>query len=523
MANTNKVFTKYKDPVNSYPLGEMNLGILKPGRYSGFNIMEENIGLAIRIVHDDLIVKSSVSTDDTIDTIEFGCLFMPNGSIIHNETNIASPGVPFTIDTNIANENERTDFVICEHEYIEVVGGQPPTYFIQKGPDNGDLPVLANPEKQVIIGVIKVAPNGYQFADLTYLPTAIPLPAGMIPQDIVNYISSIISIGYATTTTNGVVKLATPAETAARVNTQSVLTPASVIHLVPTGTLPGMVRQLTDSEVVANTPVPGTPLGYVSPDQMRKYGRLRDRISRAGGSFALTVADNGQELTLEGDGGTTPIVNITIPTGLPVNFKTEIICVTQNINFLADSGITIVVPTGFQSKSLSLGARLIIECVNANATLFAITGDLKVLQPAVSTGLVPMRAAVPYFPASNELTEFDGTGLGTAAEVLGWAICNGQNGTRDLRGQFLVGHDAADALFNNVGDQGGYKDAVVVAHSHIQNGGNSPTGDAVNGIVTYSPASGNVATINNTSTEGVSGVNKNLPPFYTTLYIQRIA
>jgi hypothetical protein len=452
---------------------------------------------------------------------------MPNGSIIHNETNIASPGIPFTIDTNISNINMRTDFVICEHEYIEVVGGQPPTYFIQKGPDDGTLPVLANPEKQVIVGVIEIAPNGYQFADLTYLPTAIPLPAGMIPQDIVNYITSIISIGYATTTTDGVVKLATPAETAARVNTQSVLTPASVIHLVPTGTLPGMVRQLTDSEVVANTPVPGTPLGYVSPDQMRKYGRLRDRISRAGGSFALTVADNGQELTLEGDGGTTPIVNITIPTGLPVNFKTEIICVTQNINFLADSGITIVVPTGFQSKSLSLGARLIIECVNASATLFAITGDLKVLQPAVSTGLVPMRAAVPYFPASNVLTEFDGTGLGIATEVLGWAICNGQNGTRDLRGQFLVGHDTADALFNNVGDQGGSKDAVVVEHSHTTTLSQRAGENAVStSIAAYSNSDqmNNVQNVSGTSnTAGESGVNKNLPPFYTTLYIQRIA
>lgn len=539
MANTNKVFTKYKDPVNSYPLGEMNLGILKPGRYSGFDVMEENIGLAIRIVHSDMIVKSSVSTDDTIETIEFGCIFTPNGSIIHNETNTASPGIPFNIDNNVDNPETRTDFVICEHEYIEVVGGQPPTYFIQKGPDNGDLPILANPEKQVIVGIIEVAPNGYTFADLTYTPTAIPLPGAMTAQDIVNYISEIISIDYATTTTAGLVRLATPEETTARVNTQAVLTPASVVYLVPTDTLPGMVRKATDAEIIANTMVPGTPETYVQPNQMRKFGRLRDRTTVAGGSFALVVAHNGQELSLEGDGGATPVVTITIPTGLPKNFKTEIICVTQNL-LIANTGTTTMVPTGYQAASLSLGARIIIECVDGAGTLFAVTGDLKVLLPTISTGLVPMRAAVPYFPVSNALAEFDGTGLGIGANVLGWALCNGNNGTRDLTGRFLVHIDPAEPLFNNVGEQGGSKDAVVGDHSHgyvdtllPQDAGITiDYADASEPISTGTNKQGTAGDTNNdllfiknrtTSSTGVSVAGKNLPPFYSTVYIQRIA
>jgi hypothetical protein len=44
----------------------------------------------------------------------------------------------------------------------------------------------------------------------------------------------------------------------------------------------------------------------------------------------------------------------------------------------------------------------------------------------------------------------------------GWLLCNGQNGTPDLRGRFVLG---AGGDFG-VGAQGGSADAVVVSHSH---------------------------------------------------------
>ena len=34
-----KIFTKYRDKVESFPLGEENIGILKPGRYTGFDLL----------------------------------------------------------------------------------------------------------------------------------------------------------------------------------------------------------------------------------------------------------------------------------------------------------------------------------------------------------------------------------------------------------------------------------------------------------------------------------------------------
>ena len=47
----------------------------------------------------------------------------------------------------------------------------------------------------------------------------------------------------------------------------------------------------------------------------------------------------------------------------------------------------------------------------------------------------------------------------------GWAICNGQNGTPDLRDRFVVGAGSAYAINNT----GGSKDATLVSHSHTIN------------------------------------------------------
>jgi hypothetical protein len=50
--------------------------------------------------------------------------------------------------------------------------------------------------------------------------------------------------------------------------------------------------------------------------------------------------------------------------------------------------------------------------------------------------------------------EVDTTGLGINTWI-GWAICNGQNGTPDLRKRFRVGADFSSADYNVVGNTGG--------------------------------------------------------------------
>jgi hypothetical protein len=121
---------------------------------------------------------------------------------------------------------------------------------------------------------------------------------------------------------------------------------------------------------------------------------------------------------------------------------------------------------------------------------------------------------------------------------LGWYLCDGTNGTPDLRDKFVVG---AGSTYS-VAATGGSADAIVVSHTHtatsvvtdpghnhtylkaggpaVQSGTNTPcftsnssdnTGTATTGIT--------VATTN--ATAGVSGTNANLPPYYALAYVMK--
>ena len=120
----------------------------------------------------------------------------------------------------------------------------------------------------------------------------------------------------------------------------------------------------------------------------------------------------------------------------------------------------------------------------------------------------------------------------------GWVLCNGSNGTPDLRDRFVVGAGSTYA----VDATGGSADAIVVSHTHtatsvvtdpghnhqfnilntIANGNNAYTatgGQVGTGTVTTETTGITVATTN--STTGSSGTNANLPPYYALAYIMK--
>jgi hypothetical protein len=117
----------------------------------------------------------------------------------------------------------------------------------------------------------------------------------------------------------------------------------------------------------------------------------------------------------------------------------------------------------------------------------------------------------------------------------GWALCNGSSGTPDLRDRFVVGAGSTYA----VAATGGSANAVVVSHTHtatstdsghVHNTNFAVSGDVVSGgpipIVVVKTGSANTATGNanittTNSTEGVSGTNANLPPYYALAYIMK--
>jgi hypothetical protein len=124
----------------------------------------------------------------------------------------------------------------------------------------------------------------------------------------------------------------------------------------------------------------------------------------------------------------------------------------------------------------------------------------------------------------------------------GYVLCNGNNGTPDLRNRFIVGAGSTYA----VDATGGSADSVVVSHTHgatstsvVTDPGHSHTlpGSYIRNVAGGSGASGEarqigtatnsattditVATTTTNASAGVSGTNANLPPYYALCYIMK--
>ena len=118
----------------------------------------------------------------------------------------------------------------------------------------------------------------------------------------------------------------------------------------------------------------------------------------------------------------------------------------------------------------------------------------------------------------------------------GWYLCDGSNGTPDLRSRFVVG---AGSTYS-VNATGGSADSIVVSHTHtassvVTDPGHNHTvnaganvsnqlvsGGTVNlGATNTGTATTGITVATTITSAGVSGTNANLPPYYALAYIMK--
>ena len=114
----------------------------------------------------------------------------------------------------------------------------------------------------------------------------------------------------------------------------------------------------------------------------------------------------------------------------------------------------------------------------------------------------------------------------------GYVLCNGSNGTPDLRNRFVVGAGSTYA----VNATGGSADAIVVSHTHTISDPTHNHGGIYDRVGSWigptNPGSFSamgettINTANNTTgitinSAGTSGTNANLPPYYALCYIMK--
>ena len=175
------------------------------------------------------------------------------------------------------------------------------------------------------------------------------------------------------------------------------------------------------------------------------------------------------------------------------------------------------------------------------------------LAPTASSGTNTTQIATTAFVLANSVPSgMIALWSGSVATIpSGWYLCNGSNGTPDLRDRFVVGAGSTYA----VADTGGSANAIVVSHTHTAtstvtdsghthlNGicddstvpflspstsGLSGSGGLVQGAgetrnyqgVTSSSSTG-ITVATTTASAGASGTNANLPPYYALAYIMK--
>ena len=165
---------------------------------------------------------------------------------------------------------------------------------------------------------------------------------------------------------------------------------------------------------------------------------------------------------------------------------------------------------------------------NANAVLIQTLDNIyPILQNAP--------ASAPAIPTGCIVLWSGSTGSIPAT----WYLCDGTNGTPDLRNSFVVGAGSTYA----VNATGGTADAIVVSHTHTASVADSghthnfaKRGDNGVGTATYygvvgfdiddGAGTGNMSSavtgisVTNASA-GISGTNANLPPYYALAYIMK--
>jgi len=173
---------------------------------------------------------------------------------------------------------------------------------------------------------------------------------------------------------------------------------------------------------------------------------------------------------------------------------------------------------------------------NANAVLIQTLDNIyPILQNAP--------ASAPAVPTGGIILWSGSTGSIPAT----WYLCDGTNGTPDLRNSFIVGAGSTYA----VNATGGTADAVVVSHTHTatstsavsdpghnhapagggqfrtlnstlpQGGGYTGSGGSTDPNTSTASTGITVSTTTTNTSAGVSGTNANLPPYYALAYIMK--
>ena len=243
-------------------------------------------------------------------------------------------------------------------------------------------------------------------------------------------------------------------------------------------------------------------------------------------STGLLISFTGDEVNIENKSGTN--VGFGAPGYKGVNSSTKL---HEFRTFRSLNPAITVAQVGDEIQFNATFYNTIVQ----GGTGITVTGNGTALNPYIVsltptgspwvTGDIKEVYCTPTYMTTYFLQTGPNIGLGIG-ERAGWAICNGFNGTPNDKGKVVVayGNQGPGTNYAVLNATGGSEDAVLVQHTHTlkenvyktnynQAGGGSPNDDTVQSVPNDSDS---------ISTEGVSGVGKNMQPYVVRLKIMKL-
>lgn len=123
-------FTKYKAEISSFELRQAMMGVIKPGRYKGFNRLIDVSPLTVRVDHFNLSAQENIAPlmNRANQQVPFWGAFVMNNGTIYRQT------TPIEVSlTNNATGQPRYDLIVANAPYAEDEDGVTATYRIITG------------------------------------------------------------------------------------------------------------------------------------------------------------------------------------------------------------------------------------------------------------------------------------------------------------------------------------------------------------------------------------------------------
>ena len=373
----------WKDDLGSFEHNIINLGLKPPGRYVGFDTLvgtNPGVDLEFEIRH----TATGASYKNQINNV-----IGPHGVYVTAQGVIVLEDAPIvlSVDDNAANASIRYDLIYVDHTYTQVVGGQDATYHVLKGAlGNPIKPVLTDPLKQVALGIIEIPPGSNDVANFIWHKAKCP-DSGDGEDARLHTPNVFKAIQFQNANANSYVPTDQILTGAYYERLYMFPNTANVFRILP----PDAANAKTlDAIFVKDVELQEGARIYV---HINEHVTLRESILWKG--TAAMVAKGYKEFL--------------IPPGLG----------NTNVGNAGGAGVWGVKPDAGEQWELEF---------------LYISGKWRLISIGGAGGGSGFRRGDTIMWFGDVLANFDATGLGQNLK-LGWALCNGNNQTPDMRGK----------------------------------------------------------------------------------------